>query len=137
MKGKKILVTGPTGQVAFPLSCALAGDNDVWGAARFSDPSKREALEAAGVNCVAVDLGSGEFGELPDDFDYVLHLAVARASEPDFDEDLRKQRRVRRPADEPPAAARRPSCTARRRASTNRRATTRSSRPTRSATTTA
>ena len=89
MEGKKVLVTGPTGQVAFPLACTLAKHNEVWGAARFSDPAKRTALEDAGVHCATVDLGSGDFKELPDDFDYVLHLAVARAAESDFDGDLR------------------------------------------------
>ncbi|MCA9513055.1 MAG: NAD(P)-dependent oxidoreductase [Myxococcota bacterium] len=89
MEGKKILVTGPTGQVAFPLACTLAKSNEVWGAARFSDAKKKAALEAAGVTCVATDLGSGEFDGLPTDFDYVLHLAVARGATPDFDGDLR------------------------------------------------
>ncbi|MGY8806024.1 MAG: NAD-dependent epimerase/dehydratase family protein, partial [bacterium] len=35
MKGEKILITGPTGQVAFPVAAALAEDNDVYGLARF------------------------------------------------------------------------------------------------------
>ena len=89
IEGKKILVTGPTGQVAVPLSCTVAKANEVWGAARFSDPTKKQALEDAGVTCVATDLGSGDFGDLPSDFDFVLHLAVARSGEPDFDSDLR------------------------------------------------
>ena len=61
MKGKKILITGPTGQVAYPTTLALARDNEVWGAARFSDPEKREALEKAGVHCETVDLAGGDF----------------------------------------------------------------------------
>ena len=89
VEGQKILVPGPTGQVAFPLACTLAQKNEVWGAARFSDPTKREALETAGVHCATVDLGSGDFDALPSDFDYVLHLAVARAAEADFDGDIR------------------------------------------------
>ena len=39
MRGSKILVTGPTGQVGLPVAMALAADNEVWGAARFTDPS--------------------------------------------------------------------------------------------------
>jgi len=89
LEGKKILITGPTGQVAYPLTLSLAGNNDVWGAARFSDAGKKQQLEAAGVTCVPIDLGTGDFAELPGDFDYVMNLAVARASEPDFDADLR------------------------------------------------
>jgi len=89
LEGKKILVTGPTGQVALPLTLSLCANNDVWGTARFSDAAKRQQLEAAGVTCVALDLGTGEFEDLPTDFDYVLNLAVARANDADFDADLR------------------------------------------------
>ncbi len=89
VRDRKILVTGPTGQVALPLTRALARDNEVWGIARFGDASAREALEADGVRCVAIDLGAADFSILPDDFDYVLNLAVARSPEPDFDADLR------------------------------------------------
>ena len=89
VEGKKLLIAGTTGQVALPLALALAPKNEVWGAARFLDQEKRQALEAGGVRCVSTDLGSGDFGELPRDFDAVLHLAVARSPEPDFDADLR------------------------------------------------
>jgi UDP-glucuronate 4-epimerase len=75
----KILVTGPTGQVATPITRHLAADNEVWGAARFKDASAREELEAVGVRCVPVDLISGDFSALPRDFDYVLNLAVVRS----------------------------------------------------------
>ena len=37
LRGTKIVVTGVTGQVAEPLACALARDNEVYGAARFND----------------------------------------------------------------------------------------------------
>lgn len=89
IEGKRILVTGPTGQVAFPLTLALAPHNDVWGAARFSDADRRKALEESGVTCRAVDLGEADFSGLPSNFDYVFNLAVARSAEPDFDADLR------------------------------------------------
>ncbi len=39
----KILITGPAGQIAFPLARYLAADNEVWGIARFSDPASRRA----------------------------------------------------------------------------------------------
>ena len=48
MRGFKILITGPTGQVAAPIAKALAPDNEVWGIARFSDSAAREQLEKAG-----------------------------------------------------------------------------------------
>ena len=37
VKGAKILITGPAGQIAFPLAEYLAADNEVWGIARISD----------------------------------------------------------------------------------------------------
>ncbi len=89
MQGKKILITGPTGQVGFPFTLHHAADNDVWAIARFGDESKREALEQAGVTCRVVDMESGNFGDLPKDFDYVFHLAVVRLKTADFEAELR------------------------------------------------
>jgi nucleoside-diphosphate-sugar epimerase len=71
------------------VALALARENEVWGAARFSDGEARRRLEAGGVRCVAVDLGSGEFRELPGDFDCVLNFAVSKSADGDFDRDLR------------------------------------------------
>jgi len=87
MKDQKVLVTGPTGQVAGPVARYLAADNDVWATARFTDESKKGAFEAEGITCVKSDLGSGDFSGLPDDFDYVLHFACSRT--PDFETDFR------------------------------------------------
>jgi UDP-glucuronate 4-epimerase len=86
MHGSKILITGPTGQVAAPIARALAADNEVWGIARFSNPAARAALEDAGVRCETVDLAAGDFTGLPSDFDYVLNLAVAKSG--NWDKDL-------------------------------------------------
>lgn len=87
MRDQKILVTGPTGQVAGPVATSLAGQNEVWATARFSDAKKKVALESSGITCVPSDLEAGDFSQLPRDFDYVLHFAVAKTS--DFDSDLR------------------------------------------------
>ena len=89
MKNQKILVTGPTGQVALPVSLALARENAVWGVARFTDAAARKRLEAGGVRCVAADLGAGDYHELPGDFDYVLNFAVSKSADGNFDTDLR------------------------------------------------
>ncbi|WP_216893122.1 NAD-dependent epimerase/dehydratase family protein [Nocardia alni] len=86
MRDSKILITGPTGQVATPIARALAVDNEVWGIARFSDTAARAVLDKAGVRCETVDLATGEFAGLPTDFDYVLNLAVAKSG--DWDKDL-------------------------------------------------
>lgn len=88
LAGSRILVTGPTGQVALPLTLALAESNDVWGVARFSDAAARDLLEAAGVTCVAADLATTDFADLPGDFDYVLNLAVLKGTDDDWDRDL-------------------------------------------------
>lgn len=76
LRGEKILITGATGKIAFPIARALAADNDVWGAARLRDPKDRERLSAAGVTPLAFDLSADEFATLPDDFSYVFHAAV-------------------------------------------------------------
>ena len=83
---RTIVVTGVTGQVARPLALALAKDNRVVGAARFNDTAARKQLEAAGVECVRVDLASGDVDALPEDADHVLHFAVAKSN--DWEADL-------------------------------------------------
>lgn len=79
MHGFKILITGPTGQVAAPIARALAADNEVWGIARFTDSAARAALERDGIRCERVNLAAGNFAGIPSNFDYVLNLAVAKS----------------------------------------------------------
>ncbi len=85
IKGAKILVTGPAGQIAFPMAQALARDNEVWGIARFGNAAQRNEVEAAGIRTLAVDLGNPDFSGLPRDFTYLLHLA-ATISGHDYDD---------------------------------------------------
>jgi UDP-glucuronate 4-epimerase len=85
IEGKRILITGPTGQVALPVTRALAAANDVIGIARFRDAEARNELESIGVNCIVVDLAAGDFGDVPDDIDYVLNLAVVKSNRWDVD----------------------------------------------------
>ena len=76
----KILVTGASGNIGLPLVEYFAPDNDVWAIARFTDPTARGRLDAAGATTVAVDLGTDDLDGLPDDFDHVIHLAkIGRA----------------------------------------------------------
>ena len=89
LRGEKILVTGPAGQIAAPLCAHLATDNEVWGIARFSVPGSREEVEAMGVTTRVVDLATGDFSEVPTDFTYVLHLAAAIGGTSDYDQSLR------------------------------------------------
>ena len=79
IEGKRVLITGPAGQVALPVTRALAATNDVIGIARFRDPVTRAELEGLGVTCIPVDLAAGDFDQVPDDVDYVLNLAVVKS----------------------------------------------------------
>ena len=88
LSGEKVLITGPAGRIAFGMAKTLAGDNEVWGIARFSDPAARAEVEALGVITRTVDLGGGDFGDLPTDFTYLLHIAA------DFSEDYEQGLRV-------------------------------------------
>jgi UDP-glucuronate 4-epimerase len=84
--GSKILITGPTGQVAAPVIAAWKEQADITALARFSDPAAREALEAQGVRCLQADLADPEaLTGLPADFDYVLNFAVVKTDSFDYD----------------------------------------------------
>lgn len=76
LESEKILITGATGKIAFPIARALAANNEVWGAARLRDPADAGRLVDAGVTPIALDMGTGDFTALPDDFTYVFHAAV-------------------------------------------------------------
>ena len=65
IRGEKILVTGVTGMAPLPVAEFLAKENEVWGVARFSDPEKRERVEAAGLITRSVDLTQPDLSPLP------------------------------------------------------------------------
>ncbi|MDR7103665.1 NAD(P)-dependent oxidoreductase [Croceicoccus sp. BE223] len=88
IKGKTILVTGATGQLAGAVARGLVGDNEVIALARFSAPGSREALEAAGVTCVRGDYVTRDFDEAPEKVDYVFH-AAANTKPTTMDEGMR------------------------------------------------
>jgi UDP-glucuronate 4-epimerase len=85
LRGKSIVVTGVTGQVAEPVAIALAAENEVVGGARFKDAAARNRLEEAGVRCVPIDLVSGDVAGLPADADYVLNFAVSKSNNWELD----------------------------------------------------
>jgi nucleoside-diphosphate-sugar epimerase len=89
MRNEKILVTGPAGQIAFPICEHLAKDNEVWGIARFSGADDRARVDALGVTTRKIDLGDPDYSDLPTDFTYVLHLATFQAAGLDYDQALR------------------------------------------------
>ncbi len=86
LTGTKILITGPTGQVAEPVVAALAGIADVYGLARFSKQEDRDRITALGATCVAADLADPQgLKGCPTDFDYVLNFAVVKTDNFDYD----------------------------------------------------
>jgi nucleoside-diphosphate-sugar epimerase len=88
LEDKKILVTGPAGNIGYPLARELAKSNEVWGISRFGDAAARRRVDDLGVTTRSVDLGSGEFGDLPHDFDYVIHLGAHILGD-DYDQAIR------------------------------------------------
>jgi UDP-glucuronate 4-epimerase len=109
ISGERILVTGVTGTIGSALAAHLAADNEVWGVARFASEASRAAeaytavasppptrrlwtgedLAGAGITVRRVDLASGEFGDLPGNFTYVVHLAWMRAGLDRLDDAIR------------------------------------------------
>ena len=85
LRGRKILITGPTSQVGLPVVRALAGENDVWTLARFRRSEEREQIEALGARALSIDLASGSLQALPRDFDAILHFAVVKSGEFAYD----------------------------------------------------
>jgi len=85
--GSKILITGPTGQVAEPVVEAWAALADVYVLARFSKSEDVQRMEALGATCLKADLAEPDgLSDVPSDFDYVLNFAVVKTG--DFDYDL-------------------------------------------------
>jgi nucleoside-diphosphate-sugar epimerase len=85
LRGKRLLITGASGQIAGALCRRLAAANEVWGAARFGDERRLAELAAAGVRTCPLDLVDGDLSALPDDIDHVLHLAAYMGPNPDTD----------------------------------------------------
>ncbi|MEY4007040.1 MAG: hypothetical protein RLZZ467_48 [Gemmatimonadota bacterium] len=83
--GSHVLVTGATGQVAFPVALALASDHRVTAIARFRDAAKRRALEAAGVTCIEVDLARPDLSVVPGEVDHLANFAVVKSGRWDLD----------------------------------------------------
>jgi UDP-glucuronate 4-epimerase len=81
----KILIAGGTGQIARPITEALAAEHEVWVIARFSAPGVKDQLRARGVRTWRWDMGRDSLDGLPTDFTHVLHAAMHRSDNSDFD----------------------------------------------------
>ena len=87
LNGAKILVTGPTGQVALPVVEHYAKTAEIYALARFNKQADREKIEALGARVLAADLADpAALAVIPQDIDYVLNFAVVKSG--DFDYDL-------------------------------------------------
>ncbi|MDT5022683.1 MAG: UDP-glucuronate 4-epimerase [Mycobacterium sp.] len=76
LSGRKVLVTGASGVVAFPVAKQLAKTNEVYAVARFSDPAQKRMLEEAGAHPVTFDLADPDLSPLPKSVDVVINYAV-------------------------------------------------------------
>lgn len=81
----KILITGATGQVARPIAEYLAAKHEVWAIGRFSAPGVENELRSKGIRTHHWDMASDTLDGLPDDFTHVLHSAVERGDDQDFE----------------------------------------------------
>lgn len=73
-----VVVTGVTGQVAESVATRLAHDHRVVGLARFQDTAARARLEAAGVECIPVDLAGDDLSAVPTGADALANFAVVK-----------------------------------------------------------
>jgi nucleoside-diphosphate-sugar epimerase len=76
LSGHRVLVTGASGLMAFPIIEALARSNEVYAVARFSKPEQQRLLESAGAHPIAFDLAERDLSPLPRSVDIVFNFAV-------------------------------------------------------------
>jgi nucleoside-diphosphate-sugar epimerase len=76
LKGRRVLITGASGLVAFPVAVELAKANETYAVARFSDPEQKRRLEEAGVRPIAFDMADPDLSPLPKAVDVVINYGV-------------------------------------------------------------
>ena len=76
LQNEKILITGVTGKIAFPIARALARQNEVWGAARLGKPEDLDRLKSVRIRPLRLDLSSTDLSQVPDDFTHIFHAGV-------------------------------------------------------------
>lgn len=88
LENKKILIAGPTGQVALPVVAALAKTNEVYALARFSKPEDEATVRNLGAIPLKADIAYRDsLSVVPQDIEYAMNFAVVKSG--DFDYDLR------------------------------------------------
>lgn len=83
LSGRRVLITGASGVVAFPVAVELAKSNEVYAVARFSDPAQKRALEAAGARAVPFNMAEPDLSPLPKSVDVVINYGVLPPSHKD------------------------------------------------------
>jgi|KBSSwiStaDraftv2_1062776.scaffolds.fasta_scaffold07310_13 UDP-glucuronate 4-epimerase len=76
LAGKKVLITGHTGQIAHAVAKWLAPRCELWGLARYSKPGSWEMAEQMGLKPVKGSFTTPDLGGVPTDFDFVVHFAA-------------------------------------------------------------
>ncbi|MEO6026599.1 MAG: NAD(P)-dependent oxidoreductase [Candidatus Binatia bacterium] len=80
LSGKRLLITGPTGQVALPVVAAYAQTAEVFALARFHRDEDAARIRDLGAVPIKADLAEpASLRQLPADIDYVLNFAVAKS----------------------------------------------------------
>jgi UDP-glucuronate 4-epimerase len=81
----RVLVTGATGRIGFPIARELARDHTVYGLARCSKDNDEQRLREAGIVPIVGDVAGIDFSTLPADLDYVFHAAARIGKDADSD----------------------------------------------------
>lgn len=76
LSGRRVMVTGASGVVAFPVATELAKANEVYAVARWSDPEQKRRMETAGAQAITFDLANEDLSALPKSVDVVINYAV-------------------------------------------------------------
>lgn len=82
MSGKRVLITGASGVVAYPVAVELAKDNEVFAVARYSNPEQKQGLEKAGAKTISFDMVEPDLSPLPEQVDVVINYGVLPPSFP-------------------------------------------------------
>ena len=89
MKGRKVLVTGASGQIGRGLAHVLAKGNEVHALARFGNAAVLQEVERKVEKVWRMNMGVDRPAALPTDFDAIFHMAVAWNG----DDDIAEQRK--------------------------------------------
>ncbi|HZP30715.1 MAG TPA: NAD(P)-dependent oxidoreductase [Acidimicrobiia bacterium] len=81
----RVLVTGATGRVAFPIARELARTHEVFGMARCTKPGDEQRLRDAGVEPIVADVSTYDLDALPSGLTHVFHAAAALGREAEAD----------------------------------------------------